>query len=110
MAFTYQSIVDMARIPLNDKDKTRYSDDDLLLFANHGMLAASRRRPDLFIGQFDNLPNGEAQLADEIPVEPGYASVIADYVVMRAEMTDDEHANSGRAIVHGKLFNDEMPL
>jgi hypothetical protein len=110
MAYTYQTIVDLARIPLNDSGKARYSDEQLLLFANHGMLAAAKRRPDLFIGQFNSLPNGEAVLGNPFELDPAYAEVIADYVVMRAEMMDDEHANSGRALISGKMFNDEMPL
>lgn len=108
MAFTYQTIVDLARIPLNDSAKVRYTDEQLLMFANHGMLDASKHRPDLFIGQFNNLPNGEALLADAFQLDPGYAQVIADYVTARAEMTDDEHADSGRAEVFTKFFSSEM--
>lgn len=108
MSFTYQSIVDLARIPLNDNDKARYSDEQLLLFANHGMLMAVKHRPDLFVGQFNTLPTGEAVLADSFQLDPAYAQVIADYVTLRAEMTDDEHANSGRAEAYAKFFSSEM--
>lgn len=110
MAFTYQNIVDLARIPLNDSDKARYSDDQLLMFANHAMLAVSKRRPDLFIGQFSSLPTGQAALSDNFTIDSGYVQTVADYVTMRAEMTDDEHADSGRAMVFGNLFNSEAPL
>jgi hypothetical protein len=64
MGFTYQSVVDLARKPLNDSDKARYSDDDLLAYANHGMLTVLKRRPDLFIGNYSSLLNGEKALAD----------------------------------------------
>lgn len=110
MAFTYQSIVDLARIPLNDNDKTRYSDQQLLMFANHGMLAIAKRRPDMFIGQWDAMPNGEALISDAFQLEPGYLQVVADYVTARAEMTDDENANSGRATMFVNLFGTEAPL
>lgn len=110
MAFTYQNIIDLARIPLNDTDKVRYSDAQLMLFANQGMLALSKRRPDLFVNQFHNLPTGESVLADFFPVEPSYAQLLADWVVGRAEMTDDEHANSGRAMAFVNLFGSEAPL
>lgn len=110
MAYTYQTIVDLARIPLNDTDKVRYSDNELLLFANQGMLAMSKRRPDLFVGQYHNLPTGEAALSDFLPVEPAYAQLVADWVTARAEMTDDEHANSGRAMAFVNLFGSEAPL
>jgi|SRR5687768_3245367 len=110
MAYTYQTVVDLARVPLNDTDKARYSDEQLMLFANHGTLALVKRRPDLFIGQFDSLPSGEAILTDMLPTEAAYAQVLADYVVARAEMTDDEHANSGRAAAFVNLFGGEAPI
>lgn len=110
MAFTYQSVVDLGRVPLNDADKVRYSDEQLLMFANHGMLAIAKRRPDLFIGQYDSLPNGEAVLTDSFQLDPEYAQVVADYVTARAEMMDDEHANSGRGAAYVNLFASEAPL
>jgi hypothetical protein len=110
VAFTYQNIVDLARIPLNDKDKVRYTDEQLLDFANQGMLMFSKRRPDAFIGQFNNLPTGEAALADPFPIDAEHSQTIADYVTARAEMTDDEHADSGRASVFARLFDNEAPL
>lgn len=109
MAFTYQTIVDLARLPLNDEDKVRYSDEQLLMFANHGMLAIMKHRPDMFIGQFGSMPNGEAVLGDSFQLDPGYAQVVADYVTARAEMIDDEHAESGRAQVFASLFSNEIP-
>ena len=110
MAFTYQSIVDLARIPLNDADEARYSDEQLLMFANHGMLAIAKQRPDLFIGQWNSMPNGEALISDLFQLDPEYLQVVADYVTARAEMTDDEHADSGRATVFVNLFGSEAPL
>lgn len=109
MAFTYQSIVDLARLPLNDEDKTRYPDDVLLAYANHGLLALVKRRPDLFVGNYSNLPNGEKTLADAFPLGAEYVQTVADYVVARAEMADDEHVNSGRAAAFAQLFGAEVP-
>ncbi|MDQ3186901.1 MAG: hypothetical protein M3Q16_10705 [Pseudomonadota bacterium] len=107
MAFTYQSVVDLARIPLNDSDKTRSSDAQLLSFANQGILQVLKRRPDLFAGQFASLPTGEKALADAFPLPAEHAQTVADYVTARAEMTDDEHVNSGRALVFAQLFDAE---
>ena len=110
MAFSYQSVVDLARVPLNDSEKARYSDATLLSFANQGMLQVLKRRPDLFIGQFGNLPDGEKGHADAFPLPAEYVQTITDYVTARAEMTDDEHVNSGRASLFAQLFAAEVPL
>jgi hypothetical protein len=107
MAFSYQSAVDLARIPLNDGDQTRYSDSILLSFANQGVLHLLRRRPDLSVGSFDTLPDGNAALADAFPLPPEYLQTVADYVTARAETADDEHANSGRAALFAGLFSAE---
>lgn len=109
MAFTYQSVVDLARIPLNDADKVRYSDATLLSFANHGMLTIAKRRPDLFIGQYANLPDGEKMLGDTFPLPAGYVQTVADYCTARAESIDDENMNNGRAAAFMQLFGAEAP-
>ncbi len=110
MAFTYQSTVDLARIPVNDAGKDRYADTTLLAFANQGMLQIFKRRPDLFTGQFGNLPNGENLLTDTFPLPVEYVQTVADYVTARVEMTDDEHANSGRAAVFMQLFASDATI
>lgn len=110
MAFTFQKVIDLARIPLNDEDKVRYSDAQLLMFANQGVLALIKRRPDLFTGKFNSLPGGEAVLSDFFPIDPENVQPVADWVVARAEMTDDEHANSGRSMAFVSLFGSEAPL
>lgn len=107
---TFQEIVDLGRIPLNDTDKVRYSDETLMLFANQGMLALAKRRPDLFLGQFDSLPDGTSTLTDSLPIEAGYAQLLADYITARSEMTDDEHVNSGRAAMFVQLFGSEAAI
>jgi hypothetical protein len=84
MASTYQSIVDLARTPLNDDDKVRYTDATLLLYANHGILQILKRRPDLFVGQFGSLPAGDATLDDTFSLPAGYIQTLADYVTARA--------------------------
>lgn len=109
MAFTYKSIVDLARVPLNDSDKARYPDAALLTFANQGILQIFKRRPDLFVGQFGSLPDGEKALDDAFPLPADYVQTLADYVTARAEMTDDEHVSSGRAAAFAQLFGAEAP-
>ena len=109
MAFTYQSVVDLARIPLNDADKMRVSDTELLAFANHGMLQLTQRRPDAFVGQFNNLPTGENALTDSFPLTGVYVQTVADYVTFRAETIDDEKMNEPRAMAFAQLFGSVAP-
>lgn len=108
MAFTYQSVIDLARIPLNDVAKDRYDDATLMAFANQGMVALVKRRPDKFIGQFAALPTGENAAADPFPL-PQDVQLLADWITARAELTDDEHVNSGRAAAFAQLFGGEAP-
>jgi hypothetical protein len=107
MAITYQTVLDLARLPLSDSDNVRYSDADLMTYANHGILAMLKRRPDLFIGQFASLPNGEKVPGDSFPLSAQYVQLLADYVTARAETSDDEFVNSGRATLFMQLFGVE---
>jgi hypothetical protein len=108
MAFTYQEVADLARKPLNDEDKARYSDSDLMLYANSAILALYLRRPDLFIGQYGNLPGGNSALTDSAPLPDAYKTLLADYVTGRISMTDDEFANSGKAAMFFQLLGPEI--
>lgn len=105
-----QSVLDLARIPLNDADKDRYSDADALLpFLRHGLLAAYRRRPDLFIGQLAVTPSFlTLALVDPFPLPDEYIQVFADWVTARAETVDDEHVNSQRAAAFFALFGKDV--
>jgi hypothetical protein len=110
---TYRSAVDLARIPLNDASKDRYPDDVLLAFANQGVLQILKRRPDLFSGLLARLPDwrdGERLLGDAFPLPAEYLQTVADYITFRAETTDDEHVNSGRASAFARFFEGEIPL
>jgi hypothetical protein len=109
MAFTYQTVVDLARVPLNDSDKVRVTDAQLVTFANHGMLQLWLRRPDLFVGLYANLPTGQNALADTFPMDASYVQTVADYVTFRAETIDDEKMNEPRAMAFAQLFGSVAP-
>lgn len=108
MTFTYQAVVDLARVPLNDADKTRYSDNTLLSYTNAAIHELVKHRPDLFIGQYGSLPTGQANLEDVCPIDAGYAMTLANYVTGRALMIDDEHTNTGKAGVFMQLLNGDI--
>ncbi len=97
MAYTMQNIVDVARLPLNDADKTRYPDATLLAHANQAVLEAFNRRPDLFFDNYDGIPDLNLTLNSPFPMPLQYAQVVSDYVTARAESVEDEYANPQRA-------------
>lgn len=106
MAFTFQQAVDRARVPLNDSDKDRYSDQELLAYAVDALLMLYRYRPDLFIGSFGALPSiTSLALSSAFPVEDQYLPIVADYVTGRAESKDDESVDNSRASQFLALFN-----
>lgn len=107
MARTFQQVCDRARIPLNDADKTRYPDVDLLSYANDAVLLLRQKRPDLFFGSW-TVPAGEYVVSDPIPVSDLYFPAICDYVTGRAEFRDDEDAMQARAAAFLQLFGGNL--
>lgn len=105
---TLQTVVDLAREPLNDADKDRYTDAQLLVHAIHGLLTAYRNRYDLFMGG-GTIPTLAMTLASTFPLPDEYLQVIADYVTARAESRDDEHVNSGRMAGFATVFSATVP-
>ena len=106
MSFTIQQLVDRARVPLNDSDKDRYSDAQLLVFAQDAYLSIVRHRPDVFIGGYATLPLWSSLgLTTAFPsIGDEYMPIIADFITSRAEMLDDEFVNSGRAAQFMTMF------
>ena len=98
---TFQQIMDDARVLLNDvkldvDTVTRYSEAQLLLYAQQALYEARRVRPDLFLS---NLTGDFPAYAttDNAPIPEAYVVPLIDYVISRAEMRDDEFAVDGRA-------------
>ncbi len=110
MAFTLQTLVDRARVPLNDADADRYTDAQLLKYAQDAYLMIVRYRPDIFITGYASLPAfGDLALGSDFPsVEDFYLPIIADYVTARAEFVDDEHVVAERAQAFYALFGSGM--
>ena len=97
MPFTVQQVIDRARIPLNDADKTRYPDTELTVYANDAYYMLRRIRPDFFLGAWTSLP-ASLSAADNFPnIDIMYMPPIADYVTARAEFKDDEAVVNQRA-------------
>jgi hypothetical protein len=107
MSRTFQQACDRARIPLNDADKTRYPDADLLAYGNDAILILRQKRPDLFFGSWTIPPAGYA-IGDNLPVDDTYFPAVCDYMTGRAEFRDDEDAMQQRAAAFLQLFGGNL--
>lgn len=107
MAVTIQSVLDLARIDLNDADKTRNPDATLLAYANNAIAKIKVMRPDLNWGKF-NVAYTDLALTDSFPFDLQYRDAVADYIVGCAEKSDDVFAIEQRAVQAMKLFLTEI--
>jgi hypothetical protein len=104
---TFTNLTDSARVLLNDVDKVRYSDVQLLEYANEAIAEAKRIRPDLFLGSFTvALPTYTG--GQTVPVGSEYLQYLKDFVVSRAEFRDDEFTVDGRAATFLQKFRNGM--
>jgi hypothetical protein len=101
--YTMQNVVDRARKPLNDADKERFTDVDLLSDANAAISILKLKRPDLFFGIYDALPNDKT-LGDIFPMDNTIFPAVCDYVTARAETRNDESILEQRATLFFSLF------
>jgi len=104
----FQSLVDRARVSLNDPDKVAYSDEDLMTHAEEAMFILHGRRPDLFIRSSVLSPPDSYDLTDEFPVSSIYAPAVVQYIIARAMTKDDEHSVQQRASAFFQLFSAQV--
>jgi hypothetical protein len=98
---TFRQVIDDARVLLNDVIvegvTPRYSDSQLLTYAQQAVHEARRIRPDMFLSNLTGaLPTH--QLTDTIPLGEEYTLYVTDFLVGRAELRDDEFAVDGRGV------------
>jgi hypothetical protein len=100
---TMQSILDLARLDLNDADKTRNTDANMLAFANDGLAKTVMIRPDLNFGNYTTT-FADLTTASTFPLPLAYRPAIANYIVLRCETADDAFAVEERAIQGLKMY------
>jgi hypothetical protein len=112
MSFTFQNLADRARVPLNDSDKVRYPDSELLQYGVDAYLQLWRYRPDLFLASYSAVPSWSSlALGSTFPVgDDNLMPTIADYVTARAESKDDENILKERAQAFYALFRSGIGL
>jgi hypothetical protein len=93
---TCQSVIDRARVPLNDNDKTRYADSELLSYLCDGIAEAYALRPDLRFGNYTTAAVTLFQFTDNFPLSVQHEVALQHYLVYRSENKDDENVNEDR--------------
>jgi hypothetical protein len=107
MAVSVQTIIDDARESINDDQKVRWPDAELLIYLKNGLDALYQMRPDLWHNQFDPEFNSDAlelTTPSSFPISDRYRRMVCDYIIMRAETKDDQAVNSGRAAMAYQFF------
>jgi len=105
---TNQTVVDLARVVLNDAAKVRYSDATLLGYLSSAVRRAYELRPDLRIGNYLTAEDVPAALGGTFPLADRYIQTCADYVSGRAELRDDDASTEARAQALLALFGSEL--
>lgn len=100
---TFQQIIDSARVDLLDTDKVRYTDAELLEYANDGVNEAFRIRPDFRLGSYLSAFTTYV-VGDNVPIPTVYQMLVKHYVVFRGEVRDSEYVDSGRAAMFMSRF------
>lgn len=99
---TLQNLIDSARISLNDDTKDRWSDSDMLSYAQDGLAAIFNLRPDLFIGQFSSFDVYGLTLASDFPIPAPdgnrFCVDLKDYMIFAAHQKDSEWSDDGKSM------------
>jgi hypothetical protein len=89
MTTTAQALIDLARLPLNDAAKVRYTDADALKHLNAILRDLQSYRADLFIGGLST-PFTDLILANTVPVDDAVIHSVADMLSGRMVTIDDD--------------------
>ena len=113
MAVTMLSVLNLARIDLNDAKGTdgsaRTLDSKLIQFANDGIAKTVVMRPDLNFGKYTTA-YADLTTASNFPLPLEYRPAIANYIVMRTEAGDDPFAVEQRALQSLKIYLNDLGL
>lgn len=88
---TTQTIIDGLRHSLNDDDKIRWPDSELIVYLNEWLERAKIQHPVFFFGLYDSLPQNLA-LGDLWPLDNRYVPACRYFIIARAHGKDTEEA------------------
>lgn len=106
---TCAEVIAVARYSLNDVDGPdfRNTDTELLRYLNDGLAVIYQRRPELLFPNVAVYPS-DLTINEPFPLSRQYEVMVTYYIVWRAEIKDDEHVNSGRAVAMQSAFENEL--
>lgn len=104
---TAQTLIDEARNTLQDADKVRFPDVDLLVGLNDGLKLMRAMRPDLWFGTLGT-PLAALTLVGTFPLGTDYEVPVKKYIVHYASMRDDEYVAKGRGDAFLQQFTNEL--
>jgi len=105
----WQAVLDLARMTLNDDDKDKNTDADLLVYGNDAAREVYGLRPDLRLGSFGTAyTEATDPVTDNFTLPDDFKRIVADYIVARAEFKDAVHVTSGRAVAAFGLFKSQV--
>jgi len=104
---TFQNIINDARVDLNDVAGTRYTDAQMIGYANDGVQEMYRYRPDFRLGNYSAATTTYVA-GDNLPIPDQYRMLLTNYLVFRCEVRDDEYAVDGRAAAFLMRFEKEL--
>lgn len=107
MATLFSKVITDARVDINDESSERYTDPQLMSFANDGVREVKKVRPDLFFGSYSSALSTYTS-AQNIPFDDLYVQFLKDYIVFRANMRDDEENSAARSAAFFARFKNGL--
>ena len=106
MSFNGQDVRDDARKIVED-DGSVWDDEAVLTQINHGLQSLRNMRPDLFVGRYSG-SIALANISDDVPLEDQYRPALADFLVARLSLTQDDEGSATTAAAFMKLSTGQM--
>lgn len=103
MTTLFSKLISDARVDLNDAAGVRYTDSQLIGYANDGMREIKKVRPDLFFGSYGTALSTYVA-SDNVPFDDLYVSFLKDYIAFRAGLRDDEENSAVRSAAFFNRF------
>jgi len=107
MPTLFSTVITNSRVDLNDVAGTRYTDSQLIGFANDGIREIKKVRPDLFFNTYATALSTFVS-NDNVPIDDIYVQFLKDYIVFRAGLREDEDNSINRAAAFFARFKNGL--